>query len=516
MELSAATVLPVALASLAILASLLRRSKSASSSKKRRPPGPPCLPFIGSLLHLLTSKAPVVLRDLARKYGPVMYLRLGQVDHVVISSPAAAQEVLRDNNLNFSSRPNLLVTETICYGGLDIAFAPYGAYWRTLRKLCTMELLSARKVRQFAQIRDTETLSMIQNVRAASTSGKPVHLASLLLACANSITAKAAFGEVCDAELREQFLTAMEVGVSAGGGFCVGDLFPSLWFVDVITGLKGGLWKARRQIDAVFDTIIAECEARREKKKTSTTATAEEDDILSVILQIKDEGEIKFPVGNTNVKAIILDLFIGGTETTATSVEWIMSELMRNPDVMQKVQAEVRRTFDNKKPQDHEAHIEELHYMKMIIKETLRMHPPLPLMIPHECRQTCDIGGFKVLEGSRILINAWAIGRNPDSWEDAEVFRPERFEDSNLDYKGTQYEYLPFGSGRRMCPGSNFGLAALDLILARLLYYFNWSLLGGMRPDELDTEMIAGATAKKKNPLNLVATPYNVPMETQS
>ncbi|KAM0863696.1 hypothetical protein ACQ4PT_044420 [Festuca glaucescens] len=396
MELSAATLLPVALASLAILVSVLRRSKSASSSDKRRPPGPPCLPFIGSRLHLLTSKAPVVLRDLARKYGPVMYLRLGQVDHVVISSPAAAQEVLRDNNLNFSSRPNLLVTETICYGGLDIAFAPYGAYWRTLRKLCTMELLSARK---------------------------------------------AAFGEVCDAELREQFLTAMEVGVSAGGGFCVSDLFPSLWFVDVITGLKGGLWKARRQIDAVFDTIIAECEARREKKKTSTTATAEEDDILSVILQIKDEGEIKFPVGNTNVKAIILDLFIGGTETTATSVEWIMSELMRNPDVMQKVQAEVRRTFDNKKPQDHEAHIEEPRYMKMIIKETLRMHPPLPLMIPHVCRQTCDIGGFKVLEGSRILINAWAIGRNPDSWEDAEVFRPERFEDSKLDYKGTQYEY---------------------------------------------------------------------------
>ncbi|KAK1685398.1 hypothetical protein QYE76_046246 [Lolium multiflorum] len=513
MELNAATLLSGAVASLAILVSLLRR-KTASSSEKRRPPGPRCLPFIGSLLHLLTSKAPVVLRDLARKHGPVMYLRLGQVDHIVISSSAMAQEVLRDNTLNFASRPSILAGEIVCYGNLDIAFAPYGAYWRTLRKLCTMELLSARKVRQFAPIRDSETLSLVREVAAASERGMPVNLPSVLLSCSNSITAKAAFGEVCSPELRQQFLSAMEVAVSLGLGFCVGDLFPSLWFVDVVSGMRRRLWRTHRQMDAVFDTIIAECESRRLKRKTA--GMTEDDDILSVILRIKDEGEIEFPVGNTNVKAIVFDLFIGGTETTSTAVEWIMSELMRNPEVMKKAQAEVRRAFDNTKPQDHEEHIEELPYMRMIVKEALRMHPPLPLLIPHLCRDTCEIGGFKVLAGSRVLVNAWAIGRSPDYWHDAEQFRPERFEESNLDYKGTHYEYLPFGSGRRMCPGSNFGLAALELILARFLYYFDWSLPAGTRPEELDMDMVVGATSKRRNPLNLIATPYNVSMKSQS
>nr|UYX45866.1 cytochrome P450 99A44 [Beckmannia syzigachne] len=513
MELNTATLLSIALVSLTILVSVLRR-KSASSSKKRRPPGPLSLPFIGSLLHLLTSQPPVVLRDLAKKYGPVMYLRLGQIDTVVISSPVEAQEVLRDNNLNFSSRPSLLATEIFCYDNMDIAFAPYGAYWRMLRKLCTMELLSVRKVRQFAPIRDSETMSLVRDVGAISRSGRPVNLASVLMSCSNSITAKAAFGEVCSAELREQFLSAMEVGVRLGGGLSIGDLFPSLWFLDIITGLKRRLWQARRQTDAVFETIIAECEARREKKKKTSTATTEDDDVLSVILRLRDEGEIEFPSGNTNIKAIILDLFIGGTETTATSVEWIMSELMRNPEVMAKVQAEVRRVFDTKTPQDHEVLIEELCYMRMMVKEVMRLHPPLPLLIPHFARETCDIGGFEVTAGSRILVNGWAIARHPDYWHDAEEFIPERFERSKVDYKGTHFEYLPFGSGRRMCPGSNFGLAALELILARLLYYFDWSLLAGTRPDEVDMDMVVGATLKRKNPLNLVVTPYNVPMES--
>ena len=143
---------------------------------------------------------------------------------------------------------------------------------------------------------------------------------------------------------------------------------------------------------------------------------------------------------------------MAGTDTTSTSVEWIMSELMRNPEVMAKAQEEVRRTLDNKRPEDHEAHIEELNYTKMVVKEGMRLHPVIPLLIPRVCRETCEIGGFKVVEGSKIMVNAWAIARDPKYWHDAEEFRPERFKDSKVDFKGTQFEYLPFGSGRRMCP----------------------------------------------------------------
>ncbi|VAH35743.1 unnamed protein product [Triticum turgidum subsp. durum] len=485
MELSTATLLlSISVASLAILASLLSR-KSAPSSKRRRPPGPRCLPFIGSLLHLLTSEPQVALRDLAKKHGPVMYLRLGHVDTVVISSPAAAQEVLRDNNLTFASRPSLVATEILCYGNTDIAFAPYGAYWRTLRKICMVELLSARKVRQFAPIRDTEILSLVTNVRAAARGGEP-----------------------------EQFLSAIGVALEYSGGFCVGDLFPSLWFVDVVTGVRRRLWRAHRVLDAVFEKIITRCEARREEKKSTATTGGGDDDLLSVMLRIKDEDGLEFPISTTNIKAVIVDMFTGGTETTSSAAEWIMSELMRSPEVMAKAQAEVRRTFGNKNPRDHESLIEGLCYTRMVVKEGLRLHPVLPLVLPRVCRETCDVGGFEVTEGTRVLVNVWAIGRSAEHWQDAEVFRPERFADSTAtDYTGTRYEYLPFGSGRRMCPGGNFAMATLELTVARLLYYFDWSLPNGIRPEELDMDMIVGATARRRNQLHLIAVPYNVPID---
>jgi len=454
--------------------------------------------LIGSLLHFLKSHPPVVLRDLANKYGPVMFLRMGQIDTVVISSPPAAEEVLREKDITFASRPSTVASEFFCYQNRDVAFSPYGAYWRMLRKLCTVELLSAKMVRQFAPIRDGETLCLIRNIQAAGRGGEPVNLGRQLLSCSNSITAQAAFGQVCSSELQDQFLTSIVVGLNFSGGFTVGDVFPSLRFIDIVTGFRRRMWRARLQLDDVFDKIIAQCEAQRV------------DSLVSVLLRIRDEGDLEFPIGTTNIKAIILDMFTAGTETTSSTAEWIMSELMRNPDVMAKAQAEVRRVFNNVSPQDHEAKMDELHYIKMVIKEGMRLNPVVPLLVPRLCRETCEVGGFQVMKGTRVMINAWAMARSPEYWHDAEKFRPERFEDGMLDFKGSRFEYLPFGAGRRRCPGDTFGLAALELIIARLLYYIEWSLPVGMQPDDIDMEMIVAATARRKNQLHLVASPYKV------
>uniref|UniRef100_A0A0E0KMU7 Cytochrome P450 n=1 Tax=Oryza punctata TaxID=4537 RepID=A0A0E0KMU7_ORYPU len=501
---SEATVTLVSLISLPILLALLsrnRKSSSSPSSKKRRPPGPWNLPLIGSLLHLLRSQPQVALRDLAVKYGPVMFLRTGQVDTVVVSSPAAAQEVFRDKDVTFASRPSILISEIFCYGNLDIAFAPYGAYWRMLRKLCTVELLSTKMVRQLAPLRNDETLNLVRNIEAASghgggDGGKPVTIATLLTSCTNTITAKAAFGQACSSELQEQFLTALDEALKFSNGFCFGDLFPSLRFIDAMTGLRSRLERLRRQLDNVYDKIVALCESHPS------------DSLVNVLLRIRDQGELEFPFGTTHVKAIILDMFTGGTETTSTSAEWVMSELMRNPEVMAKAQAEVRRVLDNKSPQDHEGLLDDLRYMKMVIKETLRLNPVLPLLLPRVCRETCEIGGYEVVEGTRVVVNAWAMARSPEYWDDAEKFVPERFEDGTADFNGSRFEYLPFGTGRRRCPGDIFGMATLELIVARLLYYFDWSLPAGMQPNDVDMELVVGATARRKNHLQLVASPY--------
>ncbi|KQJ98121.1 cytochrome P450 CYP99A1 [Brachypodium distachyon] len=522
-------ILFVSLITLVILVSLLSRKSPTgrSEKKKRRPPGPWRLPLIGNLLHLLTSQPQAALRDLARKHGPVMSLRLGQVDAVVVSSPAAAQEVLRDKDLAFASRPSLLAADIILYGNMDIAFAPYGAYWRTLRKLCMVELLSAHKVRQLAPVRDCETLSLVRKVggHGGGGGGEPVNLGRLLSSCSIAITGKATFGELFGGELQERYMAVIDVATRYGGGFSAGDLFPSLRFVDVATGLTRRLWRARRQLDAIFDKVIADCKAQREeKKKMKKTAMANtgDEDLLSILLRNKDEATLETSISTTSIKAILFDMLTGGTETTSTAAEWIMSELIRNPEAMAKAQAEVRQALDGTKPRDHEGHIEKLRYTRMVIKEGLRLHPVLPLLLPRLCRETCEVGGYEVAKGTKVIVNAWAMARSPEHWHDAEEFRPERFcfdDDDNggttADYKGSlRFEYLPFGSGRRMCPGDTFGLAVLELTVARLLYYFDWSLPGGMRPDELDMDMIVGSTARRRNHLCLAASQCReIPLE---
>ena len=196
------------------------------------------------------------------------------------------------------------------------------------------------------------------------------------------------------------------------------------------------------------------------------------------------------------------DMFVGGTETTSNTIEWALAELMKNPKEMAKVQEEVRTKMqvgDNNV-------VGQLSYLKLVVKETLRLHMPAPLLVPRVCKEQCRLGGYMIPAGSRVVINAWAIGRDPRYCEDAEVFRPGRFLDREVDYKGTNnFEFLPFGAGRRICPGVEFGLAGIELCLAQLLFYFDWKLPGAMALEDLDmSETSVGVTVVRKEPLRLI------------
>ncbi|KAF5194472.1 Cytochrome p450 [Thalictrum thalictroides] len=232
-----------------------------------------------------------------------------------------------------------------------------------------------------------------------------------------------------------------------------------------------------------------------------------EEDLVDVLIRLQEENELN--VEDNCIKAIIVEIFIAGSETSSTTVIWAMSEMMKNPGTLQKAQAEVRQVFNRKaKGEIDQSDINELSYLKLVIKETFRLHPPATLMAPRESREKCEINGYEIPKGTKAFVNAWAIGRDPEYWNDAESFKPERFEDLAVNYKGNNFEFIPFGAGKRICPGMSLGLANIELPLAQLLYNFDWKLANGLKPEELDMTELFGATVGRKSNLLLIPTPY--------
>lgn len=201
------------------------------------------------------------------------------------------------------------------------------------------------------------------------------------------------------------------------------------------------------------------------------------------------------------------DIFSAGSETSSTVIEWTISELLKNPRMMKKAQEEVRQVHRGKTYVD-ETSSHELKFMRSVIKETLRLHPPAPLLLPRESSKSCVINGYEVPAKTKVIINAWAIGRDQKYWKEAEIFFPERFLDSSIDYKGADFEYIPFGAGRRICPGITFAAAVVELTLAQLLFHFDWKFPGDMKLEDLDMTEEFGLAARRKTDLCLVPFPY--------
>lgn len=433
-----------------------------------------------------------------------MHLKLGQVDHIIISSAEAAKAIMTTHDLTFASRPKLLAVQAMCYGGIDIAFSPYGSYWRQLRKICMLELLSAKRVTSFRACREEETSNLVQNIFTMSES--PINLSQMFLLTANTVISRVAFGKKC--AHGQKFISAAKRGIELASGFDVADLYPTVSIVDALCGVSSKVKKVHREVDEILEEIVKEHQERRATINSSKEdQQAEEEDLVDVLLGLKEKGELEFPLTIANIKAVILDMFIGGTETSSTTLEWVMSELIRKPETMRKAQEEVRQALKGK-TQIEESDVAGLPYMKSVIREALRMHPVIPLLLPRLCSKACQVEGYDIPVGCRLLINAWAIARDPKYWDDADSFKPERFDEMMLEKKRSNFEYMPFGGGRRMCPGSTFAMAQMELALANILFHFDWKLPNGMRPKDLDMTETMGATCGRKSNLYLVATPY--------
>ncbi|KAL6993469.1 hypothetical protein U1Q18_011586 [Sarracenia purpurea var. burkii] len=470
------------------------------------PPGPKGLPVIGNmaLMDQLTHRG---LAKLAKRYGGLFHLRMGSLHMVAVSSPEIARQVLQVQDNIFSNRPATIAISYLTYDRADMAFSHYGPFWRQMRKLCVMKLFSRKRAESWESVRD-EVDFTVRTV--ASNTGTPVNIGELVFSLTRNITYRAAFGSISH-EGQDGFIKILQEFSKLFGAFNIADFIPWLGWMDP-QGLGDRLAKARASLDGFIDKIIDD---HLQKDRTSNGSDEVDTDMVDDMLAFyTDEAKVTesddlqnaIKLTRDNIKAIIMDVMFGGTETVASAIEWAMAELMRSPDDLKRVQQELADVATLSRRVE-EADLDKLTYLKCVLKETLRLHPPIPLLL-HETAEDAEVAGYFIPARSRVMINAWAIGRDPTAWEDPDTFRPARFLKDNVpDFKGNNFEFIPFGSGRRSCPGMQLGLYALEMAVAHLLHCFTWELPDGMKPSELNMGDVFGLTAPRETRLIAVPTP---------
>ncbi|XP_062194960.1 indole-2-monooxygenase-like [Phragmites australis] len=489
------------------LASRSLRISNKQRQAKHPPPSPPGLPIIGHM-HLVGDLPHVSLRDLATKHGHgggLMLLRLGAVPNLVVSSPRAAQAIMRRHDHIFASRPTSKLSDDLLYGSSDIGFAPYGEHWRQVRKLVTTHLFTVKKVQSYRLARQDEVRLVMAKIREMAAASTAVDISEMMNTFANDIVCRAVSGKFFRAEGRNKlFRELIEINSVMFGGFNLENYFPGLanW-LGLLTSwfMSNKANEARKRWDELLEKIISDHETS--KHRHGGGAQQEESDFIDVLLAVQQE----YGITRDNIKAVLMDMFSAGTDTSSLVLELAMAELMRNPQLMTKLQAEVRKNTPKRQEIVEEENLASMAYLRAVVKETLRLHPPAPLLLPHLSMADCDVHGYTIPSGTRVVINSWAISRDPESWEKPEEFMPEKFVDGGsaaaIDFKGMDFQFVPFGAGRRICPGLNFGLATVEIMLANLVYCFDWGLPAGMEED-IDMTEVFGLTVHLKEKLILV------------
>ncbi|KAL4559597.1 hypothetical protein LXL04_031740 [Taraxacum kok-saghyz] len=422
----------------------------------------PALPIIGHL-HLLKPPVYRTLAKLSAKYGPILLLRLGSRRLLLVSSPSTAEECFTKNDSVFANRPHMLYGKIVGNNYTSLAWSDYGDHWRNLRRIASIEMLSIHRLNESHDIRVDEGRFLIRKLIYHSS---PVDLKSVLYELTlnvmmRMISGKRYFGsDIPEVEeegrrfraiLRETFLLSSATNV--------GDYLPILSWLGVKKRLETKLlvWIPHR--DAFFQLLIEQLRKSKGENKKKT--------MIEVLLSLQES----VPKYYTDEMIRSSGILAAGTDSSSGTMEWAMSFLLNHPQVLQKAQNEID-TVIGKDRFLNESDIINLPYLRCIINETQRMKPADPLLVPHESSEDCTIEGYKIPSGTMLLVNQWAIHHDPKIWADPESFNPERFE--GLDGTRDGFKLMPFGSGRRSCPGEGLAVRVMGSTLGLLIQCFDW------------------------------------------
>ncbi|XP_020266928.1 3,9-dihydroxypterocarpan 6A-monooxygenase-like [Asparagus officinalis] len=469
------------------------------ATKRQRPAAsasPPGLPILGHL-HLLGPLPHQELHKLSLRYGPLISLRLGSHPCVVASSPEIAKEFLKTHEISFCDRPQLRAASYLSYGSADFLFSPYNSYWR-MKKIYMTQLLGGQTLEQLLPVRRQEITRLVKTLFEKSDKGEEVNMSAELVKLTNNVISRMAMSRTCsegDSDA-EEVRKIVQQATELVGKFNLADYIGLCKNLD-LQGFDKRMEDVLKRFDTLLEGVLKEKEG--ERRKEVRTAEGRAKDLLDIMLDIADDGNAEMKLTRKNIKAFIQDVFVAGTDTSAITIEWALAELINHPTILQKARDEIDAVIGINRLVK-ESDIPNLPYLQAIVKETLRLHPTGPVIL-RESTEDCKINGYDIPARTRLFVNVWAIGRDPNHWAKPFEFKPERFieNDKRVDVRGQHFHFLPFGSGRRGCPGTSLALQVIQPMLGSMIQCFDWKVKNGH--GIVDMTELPGLTLPRAQPL---------------
>lgn len=423
---------------------------------------------------------------------------------IVVSSHEIAQEFFSKHDIIFSSRSIPYAAHAHDRHKISMVWLPVGDQWRRLRKISKEHLFSVKQLDASQILRKKKVQELVDYVNNCCENGKAVNIGQT----AATTTLNVLSNFIFSVDLAEyDSLSSQDFKDLVGGLMVVGgtpnlaDFFPVLRPLD-----PQGLLRRANYYTGKLMAIFEQHISKRLEERSTKSSSDSRNDLTDLLLDISETENSSISIDD--IRNLLFDLFLAGTDTTSSTLEWAMAELIHRPEKMAKARCELEEVMGKEgRTTVEESDISRLPYLQAVIKETLRLHPPVTFLIPHKAIADVEIQGFVVPKDAQILCNLWAMGQDTKVWSDAEVFRPERFLDVGIDYKGHDFELIPFGAGRRMCPALPLAHRMLHLMLGSLIYRFDWKI-EGVRSEDMDMTDKFGITLQKNLPL--MAIPVKV------
>ncbi|KAK1371243.1 Cytochrome P450, family 82, subfamily C, polypeptide 4 [Heracleum sosnowskyi] len=488
--------------------------KSHVDRKKIQAPKPNgAWPILGHLPLLAGKDLPFrVLANMADKYGPVYRIQLGLHHVLVVSSKEAVKQIFTANDINFTNRPKSLALKYMGYNGAFFALAPSGPFWREIRKVCTYEVLSSSRLELLKPTRASELTTCIKELYSLCCQNGTVGSATFDIAkwlqqtIINVMTQMIAgkryssIGQDEKETESRRFKKAFEDFFALVGAFEVSNVIPFTEWLD-LQGNGRAMRRTAKELDYFMSLWLDDHKGKQCQLK-------EDRDFIDVMLSLfPDSDNLIHGHKNTDViKATVMNLIFAGADTTYGTLTWTLALLLNHNEVLKKAQQELD-TLIGKERRVEESDIKHLVYLQAIVKETLRLYPTVPLSVPREALEDCTIAGYYVPKGTQLYVNLWKLHRNSETWSNPDEFQPERFLTSHAGYEvrgNEHFEFIPFTSGRRSCPGMTSAMQMIHLTLARLIQGFEMRTPSN---EAVSMTEVEGIVMQRKYPLEVVLTP---------